>query len=318
MTNIVFLDSHTLNPGDLPLDKFNTLGTFTAYDRTSPDKIIERSIDADIVIVNKVKLNASHFSQLPKLQLVCVSATGYDNVNIDDARQYGITVCNVAGYSTFSVAQMIMALLLEATNKVGQYKMLNQTGRWSSCSDFCYWESPLVELYGKSVGIVGFGNIGKCFSEMIRPFGVKLYAVTSKSSEELPNDITPISLKEAFRTLDVISLNCPLTEKNKYFVNKDLLSQSKKGLILINTARGLLVNDNDVRSALENGQLGAYCADVLSQEPPTPTHPLLNAPNCYLTPHIAWATVAARKRIVNILVENIRLFLLGKPQNIIC
>lgn len=318
MVNIVFLDSHTVNPGDLSLNDFNTFGNFTAYDRTSPDDIIKRSIDADIVIVNKVKLNASHFSQLPKLRLVCVSATGYDNVNVADAHGYGITVCNVAGYSTFSVAQMVMSLLLEATNKVGQYKTLNQSGRWSNCSDFCYWESPLVELYGKSVGIVGFGNIGKCFSEMIRPFGVKLYAVTSKSPEELPDDVTPISLKEAFRTLDVISLNCPLTENNKHFVNHDLLSQTKKGLILINTARGLLVKDDDVRLALENGQLGAYCADVLSQEPPTPSHPLLNAPNCYLTPHIAWATVAARQRIVSILVENIRLFLSGKPQNVIC
>ena len=205
MVNIVFLDSHTVNPGDLSLNDFNTFGNFTAYDRTSPDDIIKRSIDADIVIVNKVKLNASHFSQLPKLRLVCVSATGYDNVNVADAHGYGITVCNVAGYSTFSVAQMVMSLLLEATNKVGQYKTLNQLGRWSNCSDFCYWESPLGELYGKSVGIVGFGNTGMATARIALAFGMEVAAYTSKQAEELPKGITPCSMDELFATADVVS-----------------------------------------------------------------------------------------------------------------
>lgn len=315
--NIVFLDGITVNPGDFSWEGFHNFGDFTVYDRTSSLDVIERSKNADVLIVNKVKLNAEHFSQLPKLRLICVAATGYDVIDIQAAKEYGITVCNVVGYSTYSVAQMALSLLLEATNQVGLYSSLNQKGVWSNSLDFCYWNSPLIELAGKKVGIVGLGNIGKCLAEILHALGAELFAVTSKSANEIPTYITPISLTEAFRTLDIISLNCPLTENNKQFVNKELLQQCKKGLILVNTARGLLINDDAVSEFLHTGQLGAYCTDVLSQEPPSHNNPLLSAPNCYITPHIAWATVAARKRIIQTLISNIEAYLSGNPQNIV-
>ncbi len=315
--NIVFLDGATVNPGDLSWEDFHKIGIFTFYERTGPNEVIERSKNADVLIVNKVKLNATHFSQLPKLQLVCVAATGYDVIDIQAAKEYGITVCNIVGYSTHSVAQMAISLLLEATNQVGLYSHLNKNGKWNNSLDFCYWDSPIMELADKKVGIIGLGNIGKCLAEVLHSLGADIFAVTSKSSKDIPTYITPISLTEAFRSLDIISLNCPLTESNKKFVNKDLLQQCKKGLILINTARGLLIDDNAVYDSLQSGQLGAYCTDVLSQEPPTSDHPLLKAPNCYITPHIAWATVAARKRIIKTLVSNINAYFSGIPQNVV-
>lgn len=315
--NIVFLDAHTLNPGDISWEAFEELGHFTAYDRTRKDEIIERAAGADILIVNKTPLQAAHFDALPQLKLVCVAATGYDVVDVEAARLHGIPVCNAANYGSRAVAQMVAALLLEVTNRVGHYAQANREGFWSSSSDFCCWNFPLTELTEKRMAIVGFGHIGQCVADLMRSFGVRLAAVSSKSREDLPADVEKLTLEEAFATCDIVSLNCPLTSDNAGFVNRALLEKARPGLILINTARGKLINEPDVAEALRNGRLGAYCCDVLSKEPPTPDNPILSAPNAYVTPHIAWATAEARQRIIRIIVDNIQAYLAGKPANVV-
>ncbi len=317
MNHIVFLDGATLNPGDLSWKEFQELGAFTVYDRTNPEEVLSRAEKADILIVNKTRLTAEHFSKLPHLKLVCVAATGYDLIDVTAARRHGIPVCNAANYGSRSVAQMAVAMLLEVTNRVGSYARLNREGFWSNSKDFCCWNEPLTELAEMNIAIVGFGNIGRTLADMLRPFGARLHAVTSKQASELPEDITRINLEEAFSLCDVVSLNCPLTEENERIVNANLLSRSRRGLILINTARGKLIDEQAVADALASGQLGAYCCDVLSQEPPSSDHVLLKAPNCYITPHIAWATQAARRRIIATLVGNINAFLRGTPQNVV-
>lgn len=314
---ITFLDGYTLNPGDISWAQFEALGDFTAYDRTEPDEIMERAKDADILIVNKTRLQEQHFAALPKLKLVCVAAAGYDALDVEAARRHGIPVCNAAGYGNMAVAQMVVAHLLNVTNRVGHYAALCREGYWSQSSDFCCWNDKLTELTGKRVAIVGFGNIGSTVATVLRPFGVRLCAVTNKPQAQLPPDVERITMDEAFGTCDVVSLNCPLSATNREFVNAGLLARCKPGLILINTARGRLVRDADVAEALESGRLGAYCADVLSTEPPAADNPLLSAPRAYITPHIAWATEEARRRIIDIIEANIRAFLEGRPQNVV-
>lgn len=315
--NIVFLDGFTLNPGDISWDAFRKLGNFTVYDRTASNEVIARGTDADILIINKTRLTEEHFSALPRLKLVCVAATGYDAVDVRAARKYGIPVCNAANYGSRAVAQMVLALILEVTNHVGEYAAANRSGLWSNSKDFCCWNQPLIELTDKRIAIVGFGNIGKQVACLLRPFGVKLYAVSSKSQDYLPDDILKISLEEAFSTCDIVSLNCPLTSENKKFVNAQLLGNTRKGLILINTARGRLIDEEAVAQALKENRLGAYCCDVLSQEPPRPDNPILSAPNTWVTPHVAWATAEARQRIISIIEGNIKAFLGGHPENIV-
>lgn len=315
--NIVFLDGFTLNPGDISWDAFRQLGNFTVYDRTASDEVTVRGANADILIVNKTRLTKEHFSALPRLKLVCVAATGYDVIDVKAAREHGIPVCNAANYGSRAVAQMVLALILEVTNRVGEYAAANRSGLWSGSKDFCCWNQPLMELTDKRVAIIGFGNIGKQVACLLRPFGVKLYTVSSKSQDKLPEDILKISLEEAFSTCDIVSLNCPLTSENKEFVNVQLLENIKQGLILINTARGKLINEEAVAQALKEKRLGAYCCDVLSQEPPLPDNPILSAPNTWVTPHVAWATAEARKRIISIIERNINAFLDGHPENIV-
>lgn len=315
--NIVFLDGNTINNGDLSWDIFEALGNFTVYDRSCADDVLSRAANADIIILNKTPLKREHFERLPKLRLVCVAATGYDVVDIEAAKDFGIPVCNCAGYGTLAVAQMVVAHLLEVTNKVGYYSAANRKGFWSKSRDFCCWDEPLMELTGRKVAVVGFGNIGQAVINMLRPFGMKLYAVTSKSSEELPADVEKVSMEEAFSACDVVSLNCPLTATNEKFVNADLLGKANPNLILINTARGKLVDDDAVTKALSENRLAAYCSDVLSQEPPSASHPLLSAPRAYITPHIAWATAEARMRIMQIISRNITAFLAGNPVNVV-
>lgn len=315
--NIVFLDGFTLNPGDISWDAFRQFGNFTVYDRTASDEVVTRGADADILIVNKTRLTEDHFSSLPRLKLVCVAATGYDVVDVRAARRHGIPVCNAANYGSRAVAQMVLALILEVTNRVGEYAAANRTGMWSKSKDFCCWNQPLTELTDKRIAIVGFGNIGKQVACLLRPFGVQLYAVSSKSQDSLPEDILKISLEEAFSTCDIVSLNCPLTSENKEFVNARLLEHTRQGLILINTARGRLIDEEAVAQALREKRLGAYCCDVLSQEPPRPDNPILSAPNTWVTPHVAWATAEARQRIISIIEGNIKAFLGGHPENIV-
>lgn len=315
--HIVFLDSHALNPGDLAWTALEAFGTLTVYDRSEADDVVERAADAEVILLNKTPLRREHFPRLPRLRLVCVAASGYDVVDVAAAREYGIPVCNCAGYGTRAVAQMVLAHLLEVTNRVGHYAELDRHGFWAQCPDFCCWDEPLTELDGKTATVVGYGRIGNAVLDLLRPLGMRLRAVTSRPAAALPADVEKVDLVEAFATGDVVSLNCPLTAQNVGFVNAALLQQSRRGLILINTARGRLVDDVAVAAALESGQLGAYCADVLSTEPPRADHPLLAAPRCYITPHIAWATVEARERIVGMIADNIAAYLKGKPRNVV-
>ena len=316
---IVFLDAYTINPGDLRWDALERFGTFRSYDRTTPEQGLERAAEADVLIVNKTRLTAEHFARLPKLRILLMASAGYDNVDVTAARSHGIPVCNAAGYGNASVAQAAMAHLLNITNQVGEYARRNREGFWAESPDFCACESTLIELTGKRVAIVGYGHIGATLATLLRPFGVKLFAVTSKAQKDLPEDIRKISLEEAFNSCDIVSLNCALTPQNQGMIDGRLLKVGtlKPGLILINTARGALVNEADVAEALHEGRLGAYATDVLSQEPPPADHPLFTAPRCYMTPHNAWATREARIRIIHILAECLEAFLAGKPKNVV-
>lgn len=314
---IVFLDGYTLNPGDMTWEAFEALGDFIVYDRTAPQDVLSRAAGAEVLIVNKTRLGEEHFAGLPALRLVTLASAGYDTVDVAAARRHGIVVSNAAGYGNAAVAQMVVAHLLNVTNQVGQYAQMNRDGFWAKSPDYCCWDSKLVELTGKQVCIVGFGQIGSTVARCLRPFGVRLCAVTSKTQAQLPADVRPVSIEEGFATSDVVSLNCPLTSDNERFVNAQLLNRAKQGLILINTARGRLVDEAAVVAALQSGRLGAYCADVLSVEPPQANNPLFAAPNCFITPHIAWATEEARQRIAHILINNIRSFYAGKPQNVV-
>lgn len=314
---ITFLDGYTINPGDLDWSPLKKCGEFTVYDRTHPDEVLSRAADSDVLIVNKTALTEKHFEALPNLRLVCVAATGYDKVDVVSARQHGITVCNCAGYSSRSVAQMAVSLILEACDNVGEYTRLNHRGEWSVSKDFCYTLRPRIELLDKRVVIIGLGAIGHAVANVLRPFGVKLCAVSSKPQESLPEDIEKVTMKEAFSTADFISLNCPLTPENAGFIDAELLKLAKPNLVLVNTARGGLVNEQDLATALREKRVAAYCTDVLTQEPPQKDCPLLSAPNTYITPHIGWATPEARGRIVQIVADDIQAFMSGKPLNVV-
>lgn len=314
---IVFLDSYTVNPGDLDWNLIQACGELMAYDRTAPNEVLSRAKDADILIVNKTSLREEHFAALPKLRLVCEAATGYDNIDTVAARRHGVAVCNCAGYSSRAVAQMVASLILEVADGVGEYARLNAAGEWQRSKDFCYTSRPRIELVGKRMAIVGFGNIGSTVAEVMRPFGLHIYAVSSKSNKELPEDVNKLPLEEAFATCDIVSLNCPLTSNNRRMVNDSLLAGCNPHLILVNTARGGLVDEQAVACALRENRLGAYCADVLTDEPPTADCPLLSAPRAYITPHIAWDTPEARTRIMQIVANNIRSFLAGMPRGVV-
>ena len=326
MLNIVFLDSHALNPGDLSWEPFSRFGRLTTYPRTPSHLIYTRAREADVIITNKVHFGEEEFQQLPRLRLILEAATGYDNIDLTAARAHGVTVCNVPAYSTLAVAQHAMALLLEACNQVGHYtrqisiptsEANGASSYWATSPDFCRWNRPIVELTGKHIAIVGWGNIGSKLAQLLLPLEAEVVAVTSKPQDALPNGVQKVELEEAFATSFAVSLHCPLAPNNRQFVNRELLSLSRRGLVLINTARGGLINDADVAAALSDGQLSAYCTDVLSQEPPTPEHPLLHAPNVFITPHIAWASQDARQRIIDIMVRNFQAFLDGQPTNVV-
>lgn len=315
--NIVFLDSHALNAGDISWSPIEAHGTLTTYDRSTADEVVARAAEAEVIILNKTPLRAEHFDRLKKLRLVCVAATGYDVVDVAAARRHGIPVCNCAAYGTGAVAQMVVAHLLEVTNCVGHYAEAVRQGFWAESRDFCRTDQPLIELEGKRVAVVGYGHIGRAVIDRLRPFGMELCAVTSKPQSELPADVRRLTLAEAFETCHVVSLNCPLTTDNRAFVNADLLAHCRRDLILINTARGALIDDDAVCQALTDGRLGAYCTDVLATEPPVANHPLFTAPRCFITPHVAWATVEARSRIIRIIADNIAGFLNRQPQNVV-
>lgn len=315
--NIVFLDSHALNPGDLDWAALEVHGQLTVYGRTASADIAARAAGAEVVITNKKRIDADLFAALPQLKLVLVAATGYDVVDIDAARHHGVVVCNVPAYSTLAVAQHTLALLLECCNRVGHYTQLNREGYWSRSRDFCLWDEPIRSLEGKRTTIVGMGHIGKKVAQLLYILGAEVGAVTSQPQEQLPQGIQKLSLEEAFSASDVVSLHCPLTSSNRAFVNAALLKTAKRGLVLINTARGGLIDDIAVADALHNGCLGAYACDVLSQEPPSSEHPILHAPNTFITPHIAWASRETRQRVIDIMGENLRAFIEGRPIHVV-
>ena len=269
----------------------------------------------EILITNKTILTADILKALPDLKYVGILATGYNVVDVKAAKELGIVVTNIPAYSTDSVAQMVFAQILTITQRVEYYTEENRKGRWANSRDFCYWDTPLMELAGKKIGIVGFGHTGQATARIALAFGMKVFAYTSKSAEQLPADITKLSLDELFRTCDVVSLHCPLTDTTKNLVNAERLKQMKSSAILINTGRGPLVNEKDLADALNNGTIYAAGVDVLSCEPPKADNPLLAAKNCYITPHIAWATKEARVRLMDIAVENLRSFLSGTVIN---
>lgn len=314
---IVILDGYSANPGDLSWEELERLGTLTVYDRTKPDETVARAADADIVLTNKVVLGQKEIALLPQLKYIGVLATGYNVVDTKAARERGIVVTNVPAYSTESVAQMVFAHLLTVTNRTEHYAHLNRNGRWNESADFCYWDTNLTELSGKTFGIVGLGNIGSRVAQIALAFGMQVKALTSKSAAALPAGIQKADLKELLSTSDVLSLHCPLTENTRHLLNADSLSLMKPAAIVINTGRGPLVNDSDMAEALAQDRIAAYCADVLTEEPPKPDNPLLKQPHAFITPHIAWATREARLRLIGTATANVRAFIEHHPQNVV-
>ncbi|NMC40083.1 MAG: D-2-hydroxyacid dehydrogenase [Bacteroidales bacterium] len=310
---IVVLDGYTLNPGDLSWDELKTLGEVEIYDRTSGDQIINRAMDAEIVLTNKTMLMAPEIENLPKLRYIGVLATGYNVVDIDTAKKRGIIVTNVPAYSTMSVAQHVFALILEFYNGTGSLSDSVRNGRWSRCVDYCYWDKPLNEIAGSTIGIVGFGRIGKAVARIAEKFEMKV--IVNEITEVTGYDNLP--LDELLAQSDIVTLHCPLTPDTKEIINGKRLSLMKSSALLVNCARGQLIAEHDLADALNKGRIAGAALDVLSVEPPPPDNPLLRARNCIITPHVAWATFEARKRLMKMAVDNVRCFIEGKPVNVV-
>ena len=314
---IVILDGYTTNPGDLSWDGLKALGQVEVFDRTLPSETVARAAGAEVVLTNKVILGRDEMVQLPSLKYIGVLATGYNVVDLQAAHERGIIVTNVPAYSTESVAQMVFAHLLTATNHTERYAMENRQGRWSNSPDFCYYDAPIRELSGKTFGIVGLGHIGSRVAQIALAFGMKVKALTSKPAETLPDGIQKTDIKELLHTSDVISLHCPLTPGTHHLINAETIGWMNPEAILINTGRGPLVDDHALAAALESGRIKAYCADVMTEEPPKTDNPLVKVPNAYITPHIAWATLEARQRLIQVATENVSAFISGHPQNVV-
>lgn len=315
--NIVVLDGHTLNPGDLSWDDLKALAPCDIFDRTLPEQLHSRSKYAEILITNKCPLRKEHFVELPKLKYIGVTATGYNIVDIEAAKERNIIVTKVPTYGTRSVAQMTFALLLELTQHVGHHSRRVAEGAWTSSADWCFWDRPLIELEDLMMGIVGFGRIGRAVAELAIAFGMHVQIATRSKPGEVPNGVRIVELEELFRASDVVSLHCPLTRETDQLVNADRLELMKPSAFLLNTSRGPLINEKALAAALNSDRLAGAAVDVLSIEPPPANNPLLGAKNCLITPHIAWATRAARARLMNIAIENVRAFLAGRPVNVV-
>lgn len=314
---IVILDGYSTNPGDMSWYGFNTLGDLKVYDRTTSDSIIERCFDAECILTNKVIIDSKIMDKLPNLIYIGVLATGYNVVDIEAAVKRGIVVTNIPAYSTDSVVQMTFAHIFNITNRVGEYSVDNRQGKWSANQDFCYWKYPMYELVGKKIGVIGLGNIGMKVAMVSMMFGMEVFALTSKHTATLPSGIQKVTLDDLLNICDIITLHCPLSKSTHEIINSETLSKIKPGAILINTGRGALVNEYAVAEALKSGHLGAYGTDVMCQEPPKSDNLLFSVPNAFVTPHIAWATVEARERLISIAVENLRAFLNGAPVNVV-
>ena len=307
---IVVLDGYAANPGDLSWAPLEALGELTVYDRTPADQIAARIADAELVLTNKAVLSRELIAGAKKLRYIGVLATGYNVVDVAAAKELGVVVTNIPAYSTDSVAQLVFALLLEICHNVGHHSQAVHAGRWSANRDFCFWDTPLIELAGKTMGVVGYGRIGHKVAEIARCFGMNVIAWT-----RTPGDPECVSLDELLARSDVISLHCPLFPETKNLINRDTIAKMKDGVILINTSRGPVVNDADLRAALDSGKVYAAGADVSTVEPIPADNPLLGAKNMFFTPHIAWATFEARKRLMDVAVKNVEAFLNGAPVN---
>ena len=314
---IVILDGFTANPGDLSWQALEQMGQLTVYDRTSPEDTVARASEADVVLTNKVCLRREEIDQLPNLKYIGVLATGYNVVDLEAAHQRGIVVTNVPAYSTESVAQMVFAHLLTVTNRTEHYAQQNRAGAWTASLDFSYLDTQLTELAGKTFGIVGLGNIGRRVAAIAQAFGMRVVAFTSKQASQLPAGIEKLTINELLSQSDVVSLHCPLAPDTHHLINSRTLQLMKPSAILINTGRGPLVCDQDVADALSAGRLRAYCADVLTEEPPRSGNPLLSCENAFITPHIAWASNEARVRLIDIATRNVQAFLTGTPVNVV-
>lgn len=319
MKKIVVLDGYAANPGDISWEPWNALGEVIVYDRTAPDQVVERAQGAEVVLTNKVILSAEVLAQLPALRYVGVLATGYNVVDLDAARRQGVIVTNIPAYSTASVAQMVFAHLLNITHHVADHAQSVADGGWQNSVDFCYWNSPLIELDGLTLGIVGVGNTGLATARIAQAMGMKVMAYSSKSAEALQalGIDKAADYKQLFAEADVVSLHCPLTPETHHLVNAERLSWMKPSAILINTGRGPLVDEQALADALNQDRIYAAGVDVLTQEPPRQGSPLIGARHCYITPHIAWATSAARRRLMQVALENVAAYLTGTPQNVV-
>lgn len=314
---IVILDGYAANPGDLDYHLLEELGEVVVYPRTSDEEKVERAKDADIILLNKVQIDADTLAQLPNLKYIGIQATGFNVVDIKAAKERGVIVTNIPAYSTDSVAQQTFALILAVTNRVEHYTQENRNERWAYNKDFCYWDTPLMELAGKKFGIMGLGNIGMKVATIAHDFGMDVYACTSKKASDLPDWITKVHKDGLLAVSDILSLHCPLADDTYHFINEESLQKMKDTAILVNTGRGPLVDENAVAAALHAGELGAYCADVMEQEPPQKENPLFGEPNAYLTPHIAWATYEARERLNKQVAANVKAFIEGNPINVV-
>ena len=310
---ITILDGHTTNPGDLSWEPLRALGDCAVHDRTAAAEIVARAADADVVLTNKTPLTRETIAALPRLKCIGVLATGYNVVDVAAARARGIPVCNVPEYGTPNVAQATFALLLELTNRVGRHAELVRAGRWSSCPDFCFWEGELVELSGLTLGVVGYGRIGRAVATIGRAFGMRILAWRRSPGD----DPECVRLDRLLRESDVVSLHCPLTAETERLVNAATLATMKPTAFLVNTARGALVDELALAAALDAGRLSGAALDVLAVEPPAASNPLLAARNCLITPHIAWATREARRRLIEITADNVRAFATGTPRNVV-
>ena len=315
--SIVVLDGYTTNPGDLSWEPLSALAPCTVWDRTAPADVITRLADAEIVLTNKTPLAAETLAALPKLKLISVLATGVNVVDVAAAKAQGIAVCNVPAYSTPGVAQAVFALLLELTNRTGHHSDTVHAGRWSAGPDFSYWDGTLVELAGLTLGIVGYGAIGAAVAAVGRAFGMRILGNRRTAEGPIPEGGEFVNLDRLFQESDVVTLHCPLTPQTEGLVDAARLAQMKPTAYLINTARGPLVQESHLCDALQAGCLAGAGLDVLSVEPPAPDHPLLQAPNCVITPHIAWATRAARQRLIQQSAVNVAAFLAGAPVNVV-
>lgn len=315
---IVVLDGYALNPGDLSWKGFEDLGHLTVHDRTSPEEIVQRAAGADAILTNKVPVRASVIKQLPQLKYIGVLATGYNIIDVDAASQQNVVVCNIPDYGSYSVAQLTFALLLELCHHVQRHSDTARQGKWSSSKDWCYWDYPLVELAGKTMGIIGFGTIGQKVADMATAFGMNIVgAARNPGDQSHRRNFRWVSIPELLELSDVVSIHCPLTPETKGLINAESLRTMKKSAFLLNTSRGQIIVDEDLSEALNHDIIAGAGLDVLSVEPPPKENPLFSAKNCVITPHIAWATREARSRLMQMAVANLRAYQQGQPANVV-